>query len=59
MMVMAKEFSPIRFIGKHRCGSNCSDTTKVSLYSCTVSSRMLMLIDADSEPLRMLIRDVS
>ena len=57
-MVKLKKFSPIRVMGRH-VDCSCSVKSKVSLYSCTVSLTMLMLVDPDSDPLAMLTIDVS
>ena len=61
-MVTVKEFSPLRVMGRWRqlkSGCSCSVTLKVSLYSCTVSSRMFILTDPDSDPLTIVTEDVS
>ena len=57
-MVKLKKFSPIRVMGRH-VDCSCSAKSKVSLYSCTVSLTMLMLVDPDNDPLAMLTIDVS
>lgn len=60
MMVMVKEFSPLRVTGRRQLkGCSCSVTLKVSLYSCTVSSRMFIVSDPDSDPLTIVTKDVS
>ena len=60
MMVMVKESSPLRVMGRWQLkfGFSCSVTLKVSLYSCTVSLRMLMFTDPDSDPLAIITEDV-
>ena len=57
-MVKLRNVSPIRVMGRH-VDCSCSVKSKVSLYSCTVSLTMLMLVDPDDDPLAMLTIDVS